>query len=298
MRHRSSILGVLVALGVAATQAARRRFRFGPLDRLLRASERNGFRAAVPHPGDRRGHPADNEGQAGGDSPGLLTQRKSDCVRAAGLRDLHRETGRERPAQADLRRPRQLPRLVAGRQAHRFRPAVPRPSGASTSCPRRGPSLLRLSQAPPSGRPTWTADGKGILIPAAGDLVRVDSRSGKVLKYYGLSLDIQNSTDRDAVAESPDDRVRRTPHQHRPERLRGGPVPSVRPLSGQRPEATSPTAHRQRHRPRGLVPGWEDPGLRLQEALTLWNVAGKQRTAISTGTHVATGDASPAWQPR
>ena len=48
--------------------------------------------------------------------------------------------------------------------------------------------------------------------------------------------------------------------------------------------------------------GWSPDGKTLvfvsRGALTLYGIASKARTAIPTGEHVATGDASPAWQPR
>jgi|GEM_PF-2789636 len=44
-----------------------------------------------------------------------------------------------------------------------------------------------LAKAPPSGRPSWTK--KGLLIPSGGDLLRVDPKTGRVLKYYGANLD-------------------------------------------------------------------------------------------------------------
>src|SRR5579872_1611047 len=45
----------------------------------------------------------------------------------------------------------------------------------------------RLPKAPPSGRPSWTAGG--LLIPTGGDLVRIDPKTGHVLKYYGVLID-------------------------------------------------------------------------------------------------------------
>src|SRR5439155_2987102 len=50
-----------------------------------------------------------------------------------------------------------------------------------------GQKLLKL--APPSGRPTWTRDGTSLFIPAAGGLVKVDSRTGGVQKVYRVVLD-------------------------------------------------------------------------------------------------------------
>jgi hypothetical protein len=47
--------------------------------------------------------------------------------------------------------------------------------------------LRRLGQAPPAGRPSWTK--AGLLVPTGGDLVRVDPKNGRVLKYYDASID-------------------------------------------------------------------------------------------------------------
>jgi TolB protein len=161
-----------------------------------------------------------------------------------------------------------------------------------------GAKLLRLPQAPPSGRPTWTADGKALLIPAAGDLVRVDARSGKVLKYYGLSLDIQTAQ---TATLSPNRRMLAYVGPRistGPNDCGEGPCPQYGLYLANVPKP---------HRPRRIIndtgpAGWSPDGKSLifvsRGALTLWDVAGKQRTAISTGLHVATGDSSPAWQPR
>jgi TolB protein len=161
-----------------------------------------------------------------------------------------------------------------------------------------GAKLVRLSQAPPAGRPTWAAEGKAILIPAAGDLVRVDSRSGKVLKYHGLSLDIQTAQ---TATLSPSRRM----VAYVGPRISTGP-----PDCGEGPcpqyglyLASVPKPHRPRRIVNDTGPAdWSPDGKSLvfvsRGALTLWVVASKQRTEISTGQHVATGDAPPAWQPR
>jgi hypothetical protein len=47
--------------------------------------------------------------------------------------------------------------------------------------------LQRLAQAPPAGRPSWTR--AGLLVPTGGDLVRVDPKNGRVLKYYDANID-------------------------------------------------------------------------------------------------------------
>ena len=45
----------------------------------------------------------------------------------------------------------------------------------------------RLAKAPPSGRPSWTK--AGLFIPSGGDLLRIDLKTGRVLKYYGANID-------------------------------------------------------------------------------------------------------------
>jgi hypothetical protein len=44
-----------------------------------------------------------------------------------------------------------------------------------------------LAKAPQAGRPSWTK--AGLLIPSGGDLLRIDPKAGRVLKYYGANVD-------------------------------------------------------------------------------------------------------------
>lgn len=53
--------------------------------------------------------------------------------------------------------------------------------------PSTGGKQRVLAKTPPAGRPSWTS--KGLLIPTGGDLVRVDTKNGQVLKYYGANID-------------------------------------------------------------------------------------------------------------
>jgi Tol biopolymer transport system component len=161
-----------------------------------------------------------------------------------------------------------------------------------------GSKLLRLPHAPPAGRPTWSAGGKAILIPAAGDLVKVDSRSGKVLTYYGMSLDIQTaqtatlSPNRRKIAYV-GPRISTGPND-----CGEGPCPQYGLYLASVPKPHSPLRIVNDTGPAGWSPDGKNLVFVSRGALTLWVVASGQRTAISTGTHVATGDASPAWQPR
>jgi dipeptidyl aminopeptidase/acylaminoacyl peptidase len=51
----------------------------------------------------------------------------------------------------------------------------------------KGGKPKQLPQTPPAGRPSWTK--AGLLIPTGGDVLRIDSSTGKVLKYYGANVD-------------------------------------------------------------------------------------------------------------
>lgn len=44
-----------------------------------------------------------------------------------------------------------------------------------------------LAKAPQAGRPSWTK--AGLLVPSGGDLLRVEPQTGRVLKYYGATID-------------------------------------------------------------------------------------------------------------
>lgn len=161
-----------------------------------------------------------------------------------------------------------------------------------------GRQQRRLAQAPPAGRPSWTANGKSIFIPSAGDLIKIDSRSGKIQKYYGLTLDIVTAQ---TATVSPGARM----IAHVGPRISTGP-----PDCGEGPcpqfglylaRVTAP--HRQRRIVNDTGPaGWSPDASTLvfvsRGALALLAVGSVRSTPIATGPHILTGDAPPAWQPR
>ena len=153
---------------------------------------------------------------------------------------------RDGPAPAHLRSARHLPRLVAGRQADRVPAAlqgrVAPLRHVSDGC---GPSEgCRL--APPAGRPTWTANSKSILIPSAADIVRVDARTGRIQKYYGLTLDIQTTQNATVSPNGLMVAYLGPRLSTGPEDCGEGPVPAVRALPGARSGAPPAAADRQR----------------------------------------------------
>jgi len=53
--------------------------------------------------------------------------------------------------------------------------------------PATGGRPRALWKAPPAGRPTWTTTG--LLIASGGDLLKIDTGTGRVLKYYDADVD-------------------------------------------------------------------------------------------------------------
>jgi dipeptidyl aminopeptidase/acylaminoacyl peptidase len=160
-----------------------------------------------------------------------------------------------------------------------------------------GKGQRRLPLAPAAGRPSWAPNGKAIFIPSAGDIVRIDARSGKVLKYSGLRLDFHSSH---AATVSPGGQEvsyvgPRNPTG--PEDCGEGPCPQFGLYL-----ARLPKPHRVRRIANDTGPaGWSPDGKSLgyvaRGVLMLRTVAGPGMTVVATGPNVATGDAPPAWQP-
>ena len=161
-----------------------------------------------------------------------------------------------------------------------------------------GAGLRRLPLAPPAGRPTWTARSRSILIPSAADIVRVDSRTGRIQKYYGLTLDIQTTQNATVSPNSTQVAYLGPRVSTGPEDCGEGPCPQFALYLARVPAP---------HRPRRIVndsgaAGWSADGKSLAyvhlDKLTLRTMATGATRAIDTGVHIASGDSPPAWQPR
>jgi Tol biopolymer transport system component len=157
-----------------------------------------------------------------------------------------------------------------------------------------GRALHRLRLAPPSGRPSWTANSKSLFIPTRGALLKVDARTGRQQKHVTLREDVPIS-----ATVSPDS--------------------SKVAFVGSRPSLPGcgevscvvfalylgdvARARLQKFVNDGGPAGWSPDSKTLvfvyRGALVLWPVGARSRSAtIKTGAHVAQGDAPPAWQPR
>ncbi len=160
-----------------------------------------------------------------------------------------------------------------------------------------GSGQRRLPQAPPAGRPSWSANSKSIFIPAAASMARVDARSGRVQKRFSVRLDPAISQ---AATVSPDARTFA---------FVGRRAPTGPPDCGEShcPAFALYVAPASTGRPRRIAndtgpAGWSPDGKTLvfvaRGSLTLAVVNSAKATRIETGPHVAAGDAPPAWQPR
>jgi Tol biopolymer transport system component len=160
-----------------------------------------------------------------------------------------------------------------------------------------GGAQRRLPQAPPAGRPSWTANGKSILIPSGGSLAKIDPVTGNVQKYFGVTLDPSTSQ---TATVSPDAGTvafvgRRV--------IKGPPTCGESQCPAFALYLAGVSGARKRLVANDTGPaGWSPDGKTLvfvsRGALTIEVVAGGARTTIALGPHVAAGDAPPAWQPR
>jgi Tol biopolymer transport system component len=161
-----------------------------------------------------------------------------------------------------------------------------------------GRDQRRLPGSPPAGRPSWTSDSKSILVPSAGDLVRIDAQTSRFQKEYGLTLDLQTGQ---TATVSPNGRM----------------VAAVGPRLATGPPDCGEARCQQfglylanvaaPHRLRRIVndtgaAGWSPDSTKLvyvaKGVLKVRVVASGVETAIDTGAHVAAADAPPAWQSR
>jgi Tol biopolymer transport system component len=160
-----------------------------------------------------------------------------------------------------------------------------------------GQNQRRLPGAPPAGRPSWTASSKSILIPSVGDLVRVDSTTGKVQRYYGVTLDVQTGQ---TASVSPSSKLVAAVDFRRSTGPPDCGEGRCQQFGLYMANVLPPHRYHKVLDDTG-APGWSPDGTRLifaaKGVLTVRVVSTGAQSAISTGSHFVIGDAPPAWQP-
>jgi Tol biopolymer transport system component len=160
-----------------------------------------------------------------------------------------------------------------------------------------GAAQRRLPQAPPSGRPSWTP--AGLLIPSGGDLLKVDSTTGHVQKYYNAEIDaiwglnsVALSPNRSTItfvgaraAEPGDKECGEGPCQ-RFALFKENLLTKIK-----RPQRVTNDAG-----PAGFSPNGTQLAFVAHGGLVLWSLAGGTSITIPTGTATPTVSAPPAWR--
>jgi Tol biopolymer transport system component len=160
-----------------------------------------------------------------------------------------------------------------------------------------GAAERRLPQAPPSGRPSWTP--AGLLIPSGGDLLKVDSTTGHVQKYYDAEIDaiwglnsVTLSPSRSTIAfvgaraaEPGDKECGEGPCQ------RFGLFKESLLTKIKKPQKITDDTG-----PAGFSPSGTQLAFVAHGGLVLWPLAGGTSTTIPTGDVTPTVSAPPAWQ--
>ena len=160
-----------------------------------------------------------------------------------------------------------------------------------------GAAERRLRQAPPSGRPTWTAGG--LLIPSGGDLLKIEPSTGHVMKYYDAQIDAVWGMN--SVALSPDRSTITFLGARNPEpgdkECGEGPCPRFA-LYKEDILKKNKTPQRvvKDTGPATFSPNGTQLAFVASGALVLWSLAAGTPTTITTADVTPTVSAPPAWQ--
>jgi Tol biopolymer transport system component len=163
--------------------------------------------------------------------------------------------------------------------------------------PSTGGRQRPLKEAPPAGRPSWTK--AGLLIPSGGDLLRIDTAKGRVLRYYNASIDAIWGLNSVAVSPKLTSLTYVGSREPEPGDKECGEGPCQRfglffePLAGKKKKPrlivkdTSPAAYSPDGARLVFVAGGK---------LMIRSVATGATTTIATGTAYPTNAAPPAWR--
>jgi Tol biopolymer transport system component len=164
--------------------------------------------------------------------------------------------------------------------------------------PSAGGAAKRLLQAPPAGRPSWTA--RALLIPTGGDLVRILVTTGRVQKYYGAEIDAVWGMNTVAVAPAGTTITYVGARKPDPGDTECGESPCPR-FALYIEDIRKPSKPRLLVRDAGpatFSPNGRQLAFVSHGGLALWSLAAGRATQIKTGKAYPTVSAPPAWQPR
>jgi WD40 repeat protein len=157
----------------------------------------------------------------------------------------------------------------------------------------------RLTKAPPSGRPTWSSGG--LLIPSGGDLLKVDSATGHVLKYFGATIDAVWGLN--TVSLSSDDSLltfigARDPDPGDKECGEGPCQRFALYKENLLAKSKTPRLVIKNVGPATFSPdGRQLAFVARNSKLQFWTLATGRSKSLSIGANYATVAAAPAWQP-
>jgi len=155
-----------------------------------------------------------------------------------------------------------------------------------------------LVKAPPSGRPTWTTDG--LLIPSGGDLLKIDPKTGHVLKYFDANIDAIWGMNSVAVSPNRSTITFTGARSPEPGDMECGEGPCQRfalykesiVAKVKKPQRVVKDVGPATFSPNGTQLAFVSNG-----GLVLWGLANGKPTPVSTGDAYPTISAPPTWQP-
>ncbi|HZT15508.1 MAG TPA: hypothetical protein VFA19_06125 [Gaiellaceae bacterium] len=154
-----------------------------------------------------------------------------------------------------------------------------------------------LSHAPPAGRPTWTT--KGLLIASGGDLLKIDTSSGHVLKYYGANIDAIWGLDSVTLSPSVSRLTFVGTRAPEPGDMECGEGPCQRFglfIESLTTKVKKPRLIVKDSGPAAFSPDGTQLALVSAGKLEIRSVAGASRRLLSTGSAYPTDDGPPAWR--
>jgi dipeptidyl aminopeptidase/acylaminoacyl peptidase len=155
-----------------------------------------------------------------------------------------------------------------------------------------------LAKSPSAGRPSWTK--AGLLVPSLGDLLRVDPKTGRVLKYYGANIDAIWGLNTVALAPDLSKLSYVGARAPEPGDKECGEGPCQRfglYLESLKTKAKKPRMIVKDTGPAAFSPDGSQLAYAADNQLVLRSMASGATHTIDTGAVYPTSAAPPAWQP-